>query len=285
MVKFQEQTTVGQVVSLNQAQRIETAGPTLTRKKHMKLKSLKSFTSALAVTAVCVTTALADFIPLPVKWSQPIQYDALSGLIIGRDRLSDHTGPVPGVVIRADDFLCQSHDPIVAVRWWGSYIGEGPASGLAPRPKTPPGTIPFDISFHDSTANYFPGIHPFSLPTNNLSLQFAFAQEDYVGVDQSGDYVYRYDAYLQQPFLQQGTAANPLEYFIDIDQPSGQNWGWHETPLINLDFPASAPGHAGPWANDPPHDLAFELMTIPEPGVLTLSGLGFLLLLTSRRRR
>jgi len=247
----------------------------------MKTRYLKLFTAAL-VTAACATTALADFIPLPVKWSQPIQYDA-SNLIIGADRPSDHTDPAAGV--RADDFLCTSPDPIVAVRWWGSYIGEGPASGLSPRPTTPPATIAFDISFHDSSGNSVPGIHPFSLPTSLLSLQLVHAQEAYVGVDQAGDYVYRYDAFLPQPFLQQGTATLPIEYFIDIDQPSQQRWGWHETPLINLDYPAVAPSHSGPWANDPPHDLAFELMTVPEPGVLVLSGLGFLFLLTKWRRR
>jgi hypothetical protein len=248
----------------------------------MKSKSFKLFAAALAVMAVCVTTAFADFIPLPVKWSQPIQYDA-AGDIIGRDRLSNDT---LGKVM-ADDFVCTNADPIVAVRWWGSYIGEGPNSGAIPRPNTGPGVIPFDISFHLSTIMSQPGVtHPFSIPTNLLSLQLVLAQEAFVGVDQSGDYVYRYDAYLPQPFLQQGTTANPIEYFIDIDQPSFELWGWHETPLINLDFPATAPTHYGIWANDPPHDLAFELMTgIPEPGVMTLTGLGLLLWLAGRRRR
>ena len=249
----------------------------------MKVKSLKSFTSVLAVMTLCGTTALADFIPLPVKWSQPIQYDA-AGLIIGRDRLSDHTVPAPTGGVRADDFLCLSHDPIVAVRWWGSYIGEGPNSGLAPRPNTGPGAIPFDLSFHDSSGNGNPTIHPFSLPTTLLLLQPVKAQEFYVGVDQSGDYVYRYDAYLPQWFYQQGTTANPIEYFMDIDQPSGQNWGWHESPTQVLDFPAISPTHNGPWTSLQVHDLAFELMTIPEPGVATLGGFGLLALLIRRRR-
>ena len=241
---------------------------------------LKSFTSTAAVTALCVTTALADFIPLPVKWSQPIGYDA-SGLVIGQDWRSDHTLSS----VMADDFLCTSQDPIVAVRWWGSYIGEGPNSGVAPRPNTGPGVIPFDISFHDSNANSIPGGgHPFSLPTTLLMLQPVKAQEFYVGVDQSGDYVYRYDAYLPQWFYQQGTTANPIEYFIDIDQPNGQNWGWHESPTQVMDFPAISPTHNGPWNTLQIHDLAFELMTIPEPGVAMLGGFGLLALFISRRR-
>jgi hypothetical protein len=232
--------------------------------------------------AICATTALADFIKLPVKYPQPIGYDA-SGLVIGMDWRSDHTAGG----IMADDFLCTSLDPIVAVRWWGSYVGEGPTSGLAPRPTTPPATIAFDIVFHDSTANSVPGGgHPFSLPTTILLGQQVWAQEDFVGVDQTGEYVYRYDAYLPQWFYQQGTTANPVEYFMAIDQPSGQKWGWHESPTQIMDFPALSPAHGGPWTSIAPmHDLAFELMTVPEPGVLTLGGLGLLAVLVGRRRR
>jgi len=245
----------------------------------MTRKSLKLYAAALGAMAIYATTALADFIKLPVKWSQPIQYNA-GATIIGVDWRSDHTSGG----IMADDFLCTTLDPIVAVRWWGSYVGEGPNTGAVPRPTTPPGTIPFDIAFHNSTANSTPGVHPFSLPTGLLYLQPVFAQEDYVGVDQSGDYVYRYDAYLPQPFYQQGTTANPLEYFLAIDQPSGQNWGWHESPPQIMDFPAFSPTHTGPWVTVQTQDLAFELMTVPEPGVLALGGLGVLAVLTGRRR-
>ena len=233
--------------------------------------------------AVAALPALADFIPLPVKWSQPIGFDA-SGLIIGKDRLSDHTafGATGQGIVRADDFICNIPLPIVAVRWWGSYIGEGPANGLAPRPKTGPAAVgPFDISFHFSTANGNPTVaHPFSLPLDPpLYLTTVHAQEEFVGVDQAGDFVYRYDAFLPTPFQQQGTQTNPLEYFLDIDKPTRENWGWHESPFGGLDFPAVAPGHFGPWTSDPPHDLAFELMVVPEPSSAALAGLSAVLFL------
>jgi hypothetical protein len=246
----------------------------------MNMKSLKLYAAALAVSALCATTAHADYIKLPVKYSQMIGYDA-SGTIIGADWRSDALSPS----IMADDFLCTSLDPIVAVRWWGSYVGEGPNSGLTPRPTTPPATIAFNIVFYDSTGNSIPGVHPFSVPTTVLLPQPVLAQEDFVGVDQSGDFVYRYDAYLPQWFYQQGTTANPIEYFMSIDQPSLQNWGWHEAPTQIMDFPAISGSYNGPWNNLPIHDMAFELMTIPEPGIATLGGFGLLALLISRRRR
>jgi hypothetical protein len=231
--------------------------------------------TGLALILGSVLPVLADYIPLPVKWSQPIQFDPLGAIIIGRDRLSDHTREV----VRADDFICLDPKPIVAVRWWGSYIGN-----QSPRPNQPGFLQPFEISFHLSTVQGGPGSpgHPFSLPVGTpLLMQTVLAQEFFVGLDQVGDAVYRYDAFLPQPFEQlPGT-----EYFLDICKPTQENWGWHETPLINLDFPAWAPTHMGPWANDPPHDLAFELMVVPEPGLAIWLGAGSLLLFQVWRRR
>ena len=69
--------------------------------------------------------AQADFIPLPVKWSQlPVVVDDGTGLkhFIGVDYLSNHQ---MGVVV-ADDFVCDDPRPIVAVRWWGSYLQDAP---------------------------------------------------------------------------------------------------------------------------------------------------------------
>jgi hypothetical protein len=240
----------------------------------MKATGKSLILAAVVVMSAAVTAPVfADFIPLEVKWSQPIVWDLGGGPILGVDRLSDHTAGI----VRADDFLCNDPRPIVAVRWWGSYIGPD----QTPRPNTPGFTVPFDISFHLSTANGNPSIHPLSLPTDPfLSLQTVFAQQFFVGFDVIGEAVYRYDAYLQDPFNQiPGT-----EYFLDIDQPLHENWGWHETTIANLDYPAWAPGHGGPWANDPPHDLAFELM-VPEPSGLTLGVLGLGLLWVLQRCR
>ena len=104
---------------------------------------MRNVTVSLVVVIVVgmfVGIASAHYIDLPVKFTQtPWDPD-------GTDWLSDHT---MGQVM-ADDFVCDDPDPIVAVRWWGSYED----SQYDP----PPGQ-PFDISFHFSV-----GAHPTSVP-------------------------------------------------------------------------------------------------------------------------
>ena len=208
----------------------------------------------VAVLVALAAPAQADFINLPVKWSQPIVYDT-NGVILLFDLSSDHT--ITGV--KADDFISDGR-PIVAVRWWGSYIGE--------TNQRPDGfTFPFDISFHLSDG----APHPTSLPSTLLALYTVPAQEVFVGIDQGGDFVYRYDAFLPQPFFE----TNSVEYFIDIDKPTGEKWGWHMTPILTNDWAALAPGHFGPWASLTGDSLAFELM-VPEPSTVLLAGIGLL---------
>jgi hypothetical protein len=228
---------------------------------------------AIILNAAVIAPVYADYITLPVKWSQPIAWDGSQ--IVGVDYLSNHDfGNV-----RADDFLCNDARPIGAVRWWGSYVGHS-----TQRPDTIGFTMPFDVSFHWSTANGNPGIHPFSLPVNGapLSLQTVLAQQTFVGYDQFGEAVYRYDAYLSQPFAQ----TPGTEYFLDIDQPGTEDWGWHAATTQNLDWSALAPNHNGVWQTPgSPYDLAFELMVIPEPSGVTLSLLGLCVLGLWQRAR
>lgn len=219
----------------------------------------------LILTSLCVlfaaNLAWADWIDLPVKWSQ------LPAFENGYDYLSNH----PGQITRADDFMCYDPAPIVAVRWWGSY------SETSPRTEQPGFWKQMDISFHFSDG----GQHPYSLPLNPyISLQTVLAQEIWSGIyDAAGEPVYEYNAYLVEPFNQEpGT-----EYFIDIDDPIEQTWGWHQAQYQQMDFHAmQTPNHVGPWVTGGEVDLAFELM-IPEPATIALLGLGALSLLRRRK--
>ncbi len=229
--------------------------------------------SALAV-CLLATVVQADFIDLPIKWSQT-DWDP-----DGMDWLSDHT--VDMVV--ADDFECTDQDPIVAVRWWGSYIGDKDVreTGF---------TGPFDISFHNSM-----GPHPFSVPAELIVLYTVTAQEEFVGFDSFGEPVYRYDAYLPEDFDQYyysqmpgGTSGPPFnigELFIDIDKPTDEFWGWHEVtpPHPILDYAVVGPTHLGPWTHLET-DMAFELMTIPEPATMGLLGMGLAAMVMKRRKK
>ena len=155
--------------------------------------------SGMALSAAFFVPARADFINLPVKYSQPIGLDG-NGLIIGSDFSSDQTLNT----VKADDFTDNYNDPVLAVRWWGSYGNTAQqADGFVG---------PFDISFHlaDNTP------HPFSLPVNApLALYVVNAQQAFVGMDESGEPVYRYDAYLPTAFPEiAGT-----EYFMAIESP------------------------------------------------------------------
>jgi len=236
--------------------------------------------ASLCVLLFAAGSAWADLIDLPVKWSQ-VPWDP-----DGADYLSDCLGGTGQGQVIADDFLCLIPEPIVAVRWWGSYKHEK-------EPRDDGWTGPFDISFHNSL-----GPHPGSLPVPGppITMYTVNAQEVFVGFDNSGEPVYRYDAYLtdaagaQEPFDQwrysQDQRYNIGELFIDICKPTLQNWGWHEVAATHpiLDYAVAAPTHGGPWGRAGcGTDMAFELMVLPEPTTIGLLGLGSLVLLRKRR--
>jgi hypothetical protein len=62
---------------------------------------------------------LADTINLPVKWSQLPDLTPQNNPAFWR---SEH----PFVVV-SNDWQCNSPDPVVAARWWGTYVVPGGA--------------------------------------------------------------------------------------------------------------------------------------------------------------
>jgi len=215
-------------------------------------------TTGVAALLLAATGAVyADFINLPVKWSQPI-VTGTNGVVQLFDLSSDSTLPS----VKADDFISDGR-PIAAVRWWGCYITE-----TNQRPDSTGFTAgPFDVGFYLS--NLSP--HPNSLPGQMLQLyQNIYAQETYVGIDQNSNFVYRYDAYLPADFDE----TSNTEYFIEIDKPTGEHWGWHMTPILTNDWAALGATLNGPWQSLSNDSMAFELMTVPEPSSLTLVAVG-----------
>ncbi|MBC8001455.1 MAG: hypothetical protein H7X97_02605, partial [Opitutaceae bacterium] len=178
----------------------------------------------------------------PVLWSWPENLEANE-----RIAASDHT--VPQII--ADDFRGDGR-PVAAVRWWGSYISDSSVK--------PDGTTgPFDISFYNSTVDRFPAEGP-PLVTHTVA-----AQQTFVGRTIYGNNVYRYDAMLPEAFATQDQSV----YFMAIDKPTGENWGWRDADGT-IGVATVAAGKNGPWDNKSPGTpiyMAFELFTSAAPAI------------------
>ena len=226
---------------------------------------------------VLAVPAFADFIPLPVKWSQ------LPDMDIGMDHLSIHIEPVV-----ADDYISQTLDPIVAVRWWGSYIGY---NGQPPSDYVfvPGFAVPFHLGFYtDVPAG---PTEPFSHPGTLVYDTVVFAQEEFFGTSGDPESVFMYNAYLPEAFdqAQYHPAEGPAVLWLRIDRYDREDWGWHESVTHNIDDAVTGP-HLGPWAplfkkDGSSADMAFELMIIPEPTTMLLVAFGSIGLLMLWRRR
>jgi hypothetical protein len=189
------------------------------------------------------------------KWLQTPDMTSLNGIDIRAEE------PVPGRgQVVADDWRCNDPRPIVAVRWWGSYLNaiyEPPAgsTGIIR-------TLPFVISLHNDNATA-PEPGPLAIP-----LQTVQANESYLGLDATGKAVYEYFAVLPQEFVQ--TEGQIYWIDIEIDLVSlnwdENTWGWHNTsqPWNNRAV-TSTTSHTGPW-NIIPQDMSFELLVPTEVG-------------------
>gem|GEM_PF-1988924 len=194
----------------------------------------------------------------------------------------------------ADDFLCTTTGPITNVHLWGSWMNDQvmPITNI-------------HLSIHANIpANQSPT--GYSIPGNVL-WQFNFSQnlftqtlyhqgtaewwyDPYSGLvlPQADHEIWEYNISVDPAiaFSQQGTATNPIVYWLDayVEAPGG-NFGWKTTPTHWSDDAVCLTTGANPWQElvyPPGHpyatqsiDLAFQIDTTPPTITIVLPTLTF----------
>lgn len=230
--------------------------------------------------------------PYDVKWSQAPDMDQ------GVDYLSMHRSGGP---IVADDFQSDGRD-IYGFHWWGSYLTDPRTGQEFDTGQGLERNVSFEISFHrDCPAGdvscVLPGepAYNYSTPSNAYTAIIVDVEEDFFGTTAGGENVYEYWALLPSPWEEIAGET----YWVDFGWNAGQFntaigddvWGWHESSEHWNDFAVTtnvAVGgnpHAGTWAVIDGKDMAFEVLTVPEPGSIALMALGLLGFGVTRSRK
>ena len=191
--------------------------------------------------------------------------------------------------LAADDFECIGGDPVVAVRWWGSYYEPVPAAHFYPNsaqwndPTTPadvpePMLIGFNISFYANVAAGTDPLVPWAHPGEQIYIAS-------LGMDEVSEFLYgtvTHTSGVEQNVWQYYVALpdlgfeqeEGLTYWISIQalhRDQEVQWGWQEAlqPGWNADMVQQGYNESFTWDLVPNKELAFQLITqegdIPEP--------------------
>lgn len=251
--------------------------------------------------ALCLATTTLFCLPVHATH---VQFSQLPDMVAGTDILSMHRtfGPVV-----ADDFVV-TKPAIVGFTWWGSYFAD---SGQSP---TQPRNVSFELSYHTDCAAGAPVSascpgdprpsstepYPYSTPGQPYSFQIVTAQETFFGNTATGDAVYEYTVNLPTSWV----ATPGAIAWLDVAWAAGQFgtgfddsiWGWHESDQHNFDWavqtdrdantqlPLGGNPHLGPWNMLQGSDMAFQVITVPEPMTLLLVSLGLFGIVATRGR-
>jgi len=205
-----------------------------------------------------------------VKWAQP------PNMVDGYDVPSWFHDPINMVV--ADDWSCTTGQPIVHIRWWGSYPGwEETNPGFVMPPVPPNHPSAFRLSWHE----YRPG-PPYSQPGPLIREELCTVYtEKWYGAVPKWNFpgTYEHEFVYDQDLFTSWTQELGQKYFLDIQAmyplaPSNP-WGWKNTEFQwNDDAVLSSNGGVN-W-NElvwplthrlelKSMDMAFELWELPTP--------------------
>jgi PEP-CTERM motif len=287
----------------------------------------------LAVAALAVMTAGArgDWNPGdPAKWAQLPDLSS-TGMDVYDARYPLGFPSSPTFKLLADDWRCTSVDPVTDIHIWGSWLNNHLPFGTQPFQGNP-AAVTFKLSIHSDVPAGVGGVsysHPgpqlWSAITTASAVRLYAPTAQFPGpineqfydptegsILGSDNQVWQYNfTNLPSPFIQLGTPAAPIIYWLDVQALSDDStatFGWktavppHQLddavwadtngfggPLMNnFSNPGGLPWKDLHYPNGPfagqSFDLSFVITSVPEPA--TLSGLlmGALALFTWRRR-
>lgn len=195
--------------------------------------------------------------PDSYKWQQPPQPLSSGPVYDGWDELSVFLGPQIG----ADDWVCETSDPVTRIRWWGSYLGwKEPVPPYLPdafhltmwtdvpagtdQEFSHPGQVIWGVDCFDYTWEFVGW--DYSPITHEIEATFLFTQE------------LRPEEYFQQP----GVSAIywlSVAAFEPLGQPTDHPWGWKTRPR-------------DPTSPAPDDAVVIWAPTDPQPGMVFQAG-------------
>lgn len=225
----------------------------------------------------CVSAASAQINPVPVplpfpsfKWDQ--RYTPPRATFTSK--VTACTQPQAAPQVALDDWLCTKPGPILRLGWWGWL--RAPAQGQRP----------YYVAIYRENPNnpcqpLFPPIYSGCMVPDQVKL-VSKSCETVPGTNNPLP-IYYMSAKLNPPFTQNGTAAAPEHYFIQISEADQQSlqfgvedFRWAGRRPIQvcpaLQFPAAAGGFIQPIldrCDQQPDDLSFRLFSRTVTGTLT----------------